>query len=58
MAMKTPLYFKLDPPEQLFLGEGVCWQLGIVTYHPFIFDQRKKKNGQAAKQETPQVDKE
>ena len=31
--MRTPIYFKMDAPEQLLLSEGVCRQLGIITYH-------------------------
>lgn len=27
-------YVKMDATEQLLLGEGVCRQLGIITYHP------------------------
>ena len=32
-TMKTMIYVKMDASEQLLLGEGVCRQLGIVTYH-------------------------
>ena len=32
-TMQTPVYIKLDAPDQLLLLEGVCRQLGIVTYH-------------------------
>ena len=32
-TMKTPIYVKMDAREQLLLSEGVCRQLGIVTYH-------------------------
>ena len=32
-TMKTPVYVKMDAKEQLLLSEGVCRQLGIVTYH-------------------------
>ena len=31
--MKTPVYVKMDAPDQLLLSEGVCRQLGIVSYH-------------------------
>ena len=31
--MKTPVYVNMDAKEQLLLSEGVCRQLGIVTYH-------------------------
>ena len=35
-TMKTMVYVKMDATEQLLLGEGVCRQLGIVTYHPDV----------------------
>ena len=35
-AMKTMVYIKMDAPDQLLLSEGVCRQLGIVTYHPSL----------------------
>ena len=31
--MYTPVYIKMDAADQLLLAEGVCRQLGIVTYH-------------------------
>ena len=31
--MKTPVYIKMDAPDQLLLSEDVCRQLGIVNYH-------------------------
>ena len=31
--MRTPVYVKMDAPEQLLLSEGVCRQLGVITYH-------------------------
>lgn len=34
--LKTPVYVKLDAPKQLLLSEGVCRQLGIISYHPEI----------------------
>lgn len=34
--MKTTVYVKMDAQDQLLLSEGVCRQLGIVTYHPSI----------------------
>ena len=34
--MTTPIYVKMDAPEELLLSEGVCRQLGIVTYHPEV----------------------
>jgi hypothetical protein len=34
--MKTPIYVKMDAFDQLLLSEGVCRQLGIVSYHPDV----------------------
>ena len=33
VTMQTPVYIKMDAADQLLLSEGVCRQLGIVTYH-------------------------
>ena len=35
-TMSTPIYVKMDAHEQLLLSEGVCRQLGIITYHPEV----------------------
>ena len=35
-AMKTDVYVKMDAAEPLLPSEGVCSQLGIVTYHPEV----------------------
>ena len=32
-VIKTPVYVKMDPKEQLLQSEGVCRQLGVVTCH-------------------------
>lgn len=32
-TMKTSVYVKLDAHDQLLLSEGVCRQLGIISYH-------------------------
>ena len=34
--MNTPVYIKMDAKEQLLLSEGVCHQLGMITYHPDV----------------------
>ena len=34
--MNTPIYLKIDAAEPLLLTEGVCRQLGMVTYHPRV----------------------
>ena len=39
--MKTPVYIKMDAKEQLLLSEGVCRQLGVVTYHRVPFQDSK-----------------
>lgn len=35
-TMKTPVYLKMDTHDQLFLSEGLCRQLGIISYHPEV----------------------
>ena len=35
-TMMTDIYVKMDASEPLLLSEGVCRQLGIVTYHPDV----------------------
>ena len=35
-SITTPVYIKMDAPEQLLLSEGVCRQLNILTYHPDV----------------------
>ena len=35
-TMRTDVYIKMDASEPLLLSEGVCRQLGIVTYHPDV----------------------
>ena len=35
-TMNTPVYVKMDAKEQLLLSEGVCRQLGVITYHPDV----------------------
>ena len=32
-TIKTMIYVKMDASERLLLGEGMCRQLRIVTYH-------------------------
>ena len=34
--MRMPVYVKMDAREQVLLSEGVCRQLGIVTYHEAV----------------------
>ena len=35
-TMTTDIYVKMDASEPLLLSEGVCRQLGIVSYHPEV----------------------
>ena len=45
MSMQTPVYIKVDAPEQLLLAEGVCRQLNIITYHPSVTSKRSRTGG-------------
>lgn len=36
VAVRTPVYIKMDSPIPLLLSEGVCCQLGIISYHPDV----------------------
>ena len=47
-TLNTPVYVKMDASEPLLLSEGVCRQLGIVSYHPDVHPKN-------AKPETPNV---
>ena len=46
-TMKTPVYVKMDAKEQLLLSEGVCRQLGIVTYHGAVSPGQGEAEGVA-----------
>ena len=39
----TPVYIKMDAVDQLLLSEGVCRQLGIISYHPEVESWRGKR---------------
>ena len=46
-TMKTAVYLKRDAHDQLLPSEGVCRQLGIISYHPWMggrkpVDQKKE----------------
>ena len=41
-TMKTKVYIKMDAYDQLLLSEGVCRQLGIISYHPDVCLSKKK----------------
>ena len=34
--MRTPVYLKMDAHDPLLLSEGVCRQLGIISYHSSV----------------------
>ena len=42
-TLATTVYIKMDAADQLLLSEGVCRQLGIVTYHPSLVSRRAPK---------------
>ena len=42
LTMRTPVYVKLDAADQLLLGEGVCRQLRIITYHPSVTGKKSR----------------
>ena len=44
-TMITPVYVKMDAKEQLLLSEGVCRQLGVITYHPDVNPCAKSSGG-------------
>jgi hypothetical protein len=35
-TIQTTIYLKMDATDQLLLSEGVCRQLGMLTYHPKV----------------------
>ena len=59
-TIRTPVYLKMDAQEQLLLSEGVCSQLGLVTYHPgvastHIQDSATEDGGQTESTQIPVV---
>ena len=42
-VMRTPIYVKMDDYDQLLLSEGVCRQLGILSYHTKVEQWRGGK---------------
>ena len=46
--IKIPVYIKMDAHDQLLLSEGLCRQLGIVSYDPAV---EKWRGGRRAKLE-------
>ena len=41
--LKTNVYIKMDAYDQLLLSEGICRQLGIITYHPIVHPFRQRQ---------------
>ena len=41
--MKTSVYIKMDAYDQLLLSEGVCRQLGIISYHSDVYPGKRKQ---------------
>jgi len=59
-TMCTPVYVKMDSPDPLLLSEGVCRQLGIVTYNPKVEmkgerDQTTAEKGASHQSKVPLV---
>ena len=54
--MKTAVYVKMDPPEDLLLSEGICRQLGILIYHPEVqpFKVRRAEKTNDVRENTEQ----
>ena len=52
-TMRTPVYIKMDAPEQLLLSEGVCRQLDIISYHPGVVPKPQTTQGHQV--ETPSL---
>jgi hypothetical protein len=51
-TMCTPVYIKMDAADQLLLSEGVCRQLGVVTFHPKV-EQWRGHSKKTVKKSTP-----
>ena len=47
-TLTTMVYVKMDAVDQLLLSEGVCRQLGIVTYHPSLISRNTPKRKEVA----------
>ena len=48
-TMRTPVYIKMDAPDELLLSEGVCRQLDIVTYHKDVCPRKTGEEQKAVK---------
>ena len=47
--MRTPVYIKMDAPDELLLSEGVCRQLDIVMYHKDVCPHKGGEGGKGEK---------
>ena len=56
-TISTPVYIKLDAPEQLLLAEGVCRQLNIITYHPLVSGGKTRKLAETEVPTEPKIEK-
>ena len=54
-TMTTPVYVKMNAKEQLLLSEGVCCQLGILSYHPDVKPRKITKGDQPGAEGTARV---
>ena len=55
-TMCTPVYIKMESQEALLLSEGVCRQLGMVTYHSHVVVRGEQDHTRhAAQKEAAQV---
>ena len=55
VTMQTPVYIKMDAADQLLLSEGVCRQLGIVTYHDEVGKYKAGRKQEQRKAMVPAV---
>ena len=51
-TMKTTVYVKMDAPKDLLLSEGVCRQLGILTYYPEVQPLRIRRGEKTSEKST------
>lgn len=42
-TMRTPVFIKMDARDPLFLSEGACRQLGIISYNQDVLPEKKTK---------------
>ena len=48
-CLTTPVYLKMDSPDDLLLSEGVCRQLGIIQYHSEVRPVRESQKLEPSK---------